>query len=228
MRQVFLTYDDDSHGKYRDMLLASVAKYGSQFERRVFHKSELNPIFVEQQKAILSLPRGGGYWLWKPYIIQQTLDTMADGDILFYLDSRNVFLCDFTELYAPVLTGDTDILVWKNKPNETTWYMRNWCKMDVIQKYGVYSQVFEQNAPDCWAGAIVLRKTAATVAMIDEWLRMCTCAEDITDSPSHLFPNSTEFHEHRHDQSLLSIVLLKHNVSLRWFPPMYMLHVLRY
>ena len=34
-----------------------------------------------------SNPRGYGYWLWKPYIIKKTLNSMEDGDILLYADS---------------------------------------------------------------------------------------------------------------------------------------------
>lgn len=36
--------------------------------------------FIENNK------RGYGYWIWKPYIVKKTMDTLADDDILMYLD----------------------------------------------------------------------------------------------------------------------------------------------
>ncbi|MGL5889875.1 MAG: hypothetical protein ACRC3B_08315, partial [Bacteroidia bacterium] len=43
--------------------------------------------FYKQYRFILDQPRGGGYWLWKPYYILETLKQMNEGDILVYADS---------------------------------------------------------------------------------------------------------------------------------------------
>ena len=32
-------------------------------------------------------PRGGGYWVWKPWIIVDTLRQMKENDVLVYVDS---------------------------------------------------------------------------------------------------------------------------------------------
>ena len=37
--------------------------------------------FIEKNK------RGFGYWIWKPYIIKKTMQTLNTGDVLLYLDS---------------------------------------------------------------------------------------------------------------------------------------------
>lgn len=36
--------------------------------------------FIEKNK------RGYGYWIWKPYLIKKSMDSMKDGDILLYAD----------------------------------------------------------------------------------------------------------------------------------------------
>ena len=36
--------------------------------------------FIEQNK------RGYGFWIWKPYVIKKTMETMKEGDVLMYLD----------------------------------------------------------------------------------------------------------------------------------------------
>ena len=108
---------------------------------------------------------------------------------------------------------NNNILVWKNKPNEKVWYMKNWCKMDVILKYNMYDKVFNKNVEDCWGGALVIKKNKTSIKFIKDWLDMCCIYEDITDSSSKA-KNSSLFREHRHDQSLLSILLHKNNINI--------------
>ena len=130
---------------------------------------------------------------------------------------------DFTNLYSEHMKNN-DVLVWKNKPNERVWYMKNWCKMDVIMKYDIYDKVFIENAEDCWGGAIMIKKNDNTIKYMKEWLDMCCIYENITDSPSKI-ENSSLFNEHRHDQSLLSVVLHKHNIKMMFFEKKYLQNV---
>ena len=38
-------------------------------------------------KKVFESVKGGGYWIWKPYIIHKHLSKLNDGDILIYADS---------------------------------------------------------------------------------------------------------------------------------------------
>jgi hypothetical protein len=219
----FLVYNDYQHNHYLDKLLESVKMYGKEFNIIVFDKNNIDSEFVEKNKSILNCPRGGGYWLWKPYIINETLKKINDDDIIFYIDSKYYFLEDFTDLYSEYMKSN-DLLVWKNKPNEQVWYMKNWCKMDVINKYNIFDKVFNKNAEDCWAGALIVKKNKNTIKYIQEWLDMCCIYTNITDSPSRI-RNISLFNEHRHDQSLLSIVLHKYNIKLQFFEKKYLQNV---
>ena len=95
--------------------------------------------------------------------------------------------------------------------------------MDIIRKYNIYEETFFHNILTCWAGALVIRKTPKSLSIINEWLIMC-CSDDITDRKS-LIENSPCFIDHRHDQSLLSIVLYKNNINLHYFEKKYMQNV---
>jgi hypothetical protein len=208
----FLVYGDDKFKNYIHKLLESVKTYGPEFEIIIFNKGDISLEFVTKYKSILNYERGGGYWLWKPYIINETLKKINDNDILFYMDSRYYFIENFTE-YIVGLLKKQDMIVWNRKPNCRLFYMKEWCKMDVINKYNIYKDVFVDNKLICWAGAIVVRKTDTTCAYISEWLDMCCDYNNITDSPS-ITPNNRTFKEHRHDQSLLTIILYKYNIPM--------------
>jgi hypothetical protein len=204
-------------------LLESVKKYGKDFEIIVFNKNDMDDDFVLNNKNILELDRGGGYWLWKPYIINETLKKINENDIVFYLDSKYYFMEDFTELYLNYMENN-DLLVWKNKPNNPIWHMKNWCKMDVILKYDMFKKIFDENAEECWGGALVIKKNENTIKYMKEWLDMCCIYEDITDAPSKV-ENSGLFCEHRHDQTLLSIILYKYNIPMQFFEKKYLQNV---
>jgi hypothetical protein len=216
----FLVYNDYTHVNYLNNLIRSVEKYGSEFKIVIFDKSQIDSEFVERNKHILECHRGGGYWLWKPYIINAFLKNINDNDIVFYLDSKYLFIENFITLYSDFMLNN-DILIWKNKPNGEVYYMKNWCKMDVICKYGMYDKAFNENAVESWAGALIVKKNEFVVWIIQEWLDMCCNYDDISDSPSQT-ENSSMFIEHRHDQSMLSIVLHKYNIQMQFFETKYL------
>ena len=215
MKKYFLVYNDGTHKHFLDILLHSMRTHNKDFEIIIFDKEQIDCEFRNKNSRILNERRGGGYWLWKPYIINETLKRINDGDLLFYLDSKYFFMENFTELYAKHIENK-DILIWKNKPNEPVWKMRNWCKMSVLEKFGLRDRVFNEDLVDSWAGAIFLRKSEFSTNFINEWSQICCVYEDITDAPSSI-PNSNEFREHRHDQSLLSVLVYKYNIGLEYF-----------
>jgi hypothetical protein len=217
-----LIYNDNTHTQYIHALIESIQKH-SEFKVIIYNKSDIHSEFISQHKRILESSRGGGYWLWKPYIISQVLSKIQDGDYVFYIDSKYFFLENFKDLYSEKIEED-HIILWKNKPNETTNMMKHYCKMDVVNKYNIHDLVFNKDAVECWAGAIFLKKTGYVEKIVNEWLSMCKVYEDISDSPSILH-NYNGFSDHRHDQSLLSIIAYKYNIKLHSFANKYVQNV---
>jgi hypothetical protein len=204
-------------------LIDSIKKY-SDFEIIIFNRCDIDEQFMKENNEIMNESRGGGYWLWKPYIINKVLNSIEDGDYLFYLDSKYYFMEDFTELYEDKIK-ETDILVWANKPNEGGYYMKNWCKMDVVLKYDVYDLVFNKDVNDSSASAIFLKNSDTSRRVMYEWLTMCCNYSDITDIESINKNDGNFFCEHRHDQSLLSIALYKNNIKLYFFEKRYLQNI---
>uniref|UniRef100_A0A6C0JIT1 Nucleotide-diphospho-sugar transferase domain-containing protein n=1 Tax=viral metagenome TaxID=1070528 RepID=A0A6C0JIT1_9ZZZZ len=219
----FLVYNDGNYIHYLNKLLSSVTQYGPEFKIVIFNKKDMDYEFVKKNENILSGTTGGGWWLWKPYIINNVLSKINENDIVFYLDSKYYFIENFKELYNEYMLKN-DILVFKNKPNEPQYLMKHWCKMDVIQKYNIYNEVFNENCNICWAGAIIIKKTPNTVLYIKEWLDIAAVYENITLSPSKIKDHS-EFIEHRCDQSLLSVVLIKNNIKTHFLEKRFLQNV---
>lgn len=43
--------------------------------------------FKEKNASIWNAKRGAGYWIWKPYIIDKTLNQLKQNDYLLYMDA---------------------------------------------------------------------------------------------------------------------------------------------
>ncbi|GJP64501.1 hypothetical protein CLOP_g21479 [Closterium sp. NIES-67] len=71
-----------------------------------YNHSSLDPIFTSRNDKILSLPRGVGYWVWKPYLILKTLlEEMQDGDLLLYADADSTTNGNLSALYGLAAGG---------------------------------------------------------------------------------------------------------------------------
>ena len=74
----------------------------------------MDKTFREKNKNILSIPRGNGYWLWKPYIINKTMiENLKDGDYLIYTDAATIFM-NSSHLLVDFLESN-NASMWINK-----------------------------------------------------------------------------------------------------------------
>ena len=66
----FITYGNDSYAKSKERLVNEANNIGWFETSRSYGPEDLDEEFVKKFKYILDYKRGGGYWLWKPYIIK--------------------------------------------------------------------------------------------------------------------------------------------------------------
>ena len=76
--------------------------------------------------------RGYGFWLWKPFIIFETLKKLNDGDICLYCDAGNSIVSDPSPLFTSCKENG-GILLFENRdgnPAGTVWRNAEWTKYD--------------------------------------------------------------------------------------------------
>ena len=55
---------------------------------KCFTENDIDNDFKEKYKEVWNMSqRGGGYWIWKPYIIYKMLEQINNNDILVYIDA---------------------------------------------------------------------------------------------------------------------------------------------
>lgn len=157
--------------------------------------------FIENNK------RGYGYWIWKPYLIKKTMESMQDGDILMYLDSGceiDMRKRDNMVEYFDIIQND--YIIGCHIPNKEN----AWCKMDLILKLGMLDEKY-LNTTQRQAGALLFLVCDKTRNIVNEWYELSTDYHNIDDTPS-VSKNLNCFVEHRHDQSIFSLLSKKYEM----------------
>jgi len=165
--------------------------------------------FWENHKDfMLGNRRGFGYWIWKSYLISELLENIPKNDIIFYMDSgcqlnpkgMNRFkeYCDYAADHGGVAFN-------LNLPE------LQWTKSDTYHR--VFGKLGDDvNEMQHVGGINFFKNTTETLDLVKEWQQICS--EDnyhyIDDSPS-VKQNHSIFKEHRHDQSIFSLLIKKYN-----------------
>ena len=161
---------------------------------------------------IMTNKRGYGYWLWKPYIIKKTMETMNDGDILLYLDSG----CEIGGSKNNILKKYLDLIKnYKILFNATDYVEGTWDKMDLIDYLKITDRPEILTSGQHEAGAIMLLVCDSNKKLITDWYSISNNYHLIDDSPSNK-PNLPNFREHRHDQSVFSLLTKKNNIRTKF------------
>ena len=155
--------------------------------------------------------RGYGYWLWKPIVLLETMRRANEGDVVIYADAGCAIQTHddarkhFAEWIEAVKTHPTHRISFQMTHQEETW-----TKADVFRAMDCESEEYTHTGQHS-ASIQIYQVNSDNRAFLQELLRYM-CMENYrlsTDAPSKL-PNSKSFQEHRHDQSIRSLLCKKY------------------
>ncbi len=156
--------------------------------------------FIENNK------RGYGYWLWKSYIVLKQLEKINDNDILLYCDSGCHFnpkgLLRMIEYIKMINESELGVLSFQMEHLEYIW-----TKNDVFVELNTPEE-HKKNGQHI-ATTFIIRKTEKSMSLFQEYYNCVSKYNLINDVPS-ITPNHSSFREHRHDQSILSLLFKKY------------------
>lgn len=181
-------------------------KFGADIVREYSIK-DLDRQFVNQNKEILNQARGGGCWLWKPYILLNALEQAKEGDYVIYTDSGSAFVEPISLLLQSLEESGQSIMVFCNDKMEYQY-----SKRDAFILLGVDEERIAFSNQIC-GGYIIIRKNEENVAFVKEYLDFCCDKRIITDADNVLGQENYEgFVENRHDQTVLSLLCKKRGI----------------
>ena len=176
--------------------------------------------FMYKNIDILKEYRGSGYWLWKPYFILKSLHKIADGDYLLYADSGGIqFVRPIDPLIELMHSYGQTVLPFALKNNVYLYLRKQYTKRDTFILMGMDDFDFPDEF-QIMAGCILFQKSQFAVNFVAEWLHYAQDERILTDIPNQMGkPNYPEFIDHRHDQSILDLLSVKHGLTSSAKPP---------
>ena len=182
------------------------AKWFGNFDKIIsYNEDSLGSEFREKFKERLSMSRGGGYWLWKSYLILKTLESLNDGDYLFYCDSGAIFINKIDPLIEVLERDQQTIMTFELPLIEIQW-----TNTRCLEEFGTVTD------EDLWdnqrlGGYILIKKRPESISFFKEYYELCQKDEINTDQMND-YNRSIYFIDHRHDQSVLSLLAKKYNL----------------
>jgi len=210
--KIFLTFGTSGEYEKRAERIVNLIKELNIFDKIILltEKDLKNDsIFWKQHgKFIENNKRGYGYWLWKSYIVKKHLEMLDDNDILLYFDSSIIFRTNkdkFIELFNIV---ERDYIIGSYCRKLCLEYV--WNKMDLIKKLHMNNDKI-LNTRQRQAGSIMILNNKKTRELVDNWYLLSSQYHFIDDTKS-IKRNRKGFKEHRHDQSIFSLLTKKYNI----------------
>lgn len=204
--KIFITYGDENFKKQRENAI-KLAKKNGNFDKIILYlPTDIDKEFYEKNKNILSQKRGGGYWLWKPYFIVKTLEKLKEGDYLFYSDAGAFFRKNVDLLINELKNINQDIMGFQLPLIESQW-----TKTELFTNMNCIDEFYKESN-QMLASYILIRKTEFSLAFFKEFLEFACNEINITDKNEINIFQDENFIEHRHDQSIFSLLYKKYKL----------------
>ena len=179
-------------------------------------KKQIKSIFNKGQKRLF------GFASWKPEIIASYLNKIPKNSILQYSDIG----CHFNPNGIKKLKEYIQIVDKKNilafkysNPNFDIkknykfqiYYENEYTKADAWKYFNIEVDSDLLKTEQIWSGTVFFKNNDYVKEILNDWIKACNITSLIDDSLS-IKQNHQNFIEHRHDQSILSLICKKKNI----------------
>lgn len=236
MKKIFLTFADRRMSRALNRIQIQANAMGAYDLIILANEHALDLEFRERfSKHLKSGTRGFGYWTWKAQIILQTLRQMNEGDLLQYTDAgchlnpRGRKRLD--EYFTMTQNSESGILAFQADPptfhNHEVALLdlreSKWCKGDLCDALDVRSNPNIMETQQIGSGIIFIKKCKPSINIISSWLDIYKNDYNLINDSESKTDNPPGFIEHRHDQSIFSILAKLNKVQTissyeYWYP----------
>ena len=212
----FITYADDKYAKAKQRLVSEAKAFGEFATIKGYGPEDLPADFRKKFDKILKLPRGGGYWLWRPIILMDALKKIKNDDFLVYLDAgctlNPLGKKRFHEYISLLGNSEYGILSFQmsgNKGPGSLEMEKKWTIREIFDYFKVDPQSEIGTSGQYLGGVFIMQKNehleeymTKFMAAIEYDPLMCT---DDYNKKNQI----VEFRENRHEQSISSVLRKK-------------------
>jgi len=177
----------------------------------LYGPENLSDEFKRATAGVIDQSRGGGYWIWKPFIILDALSKMNENDVLFYADSG----CTLRKSGLPRFYEYIDMISPYSGKSLLVMQLMRCCKEKEYTSSEIF-KYFDQpidsevgNSHQILGGCSFFRKSPECMAIVNRWLSIAMTRPDLfTDEYNEESKRTNrEFKDNRHDQSIFSMTI---------------------
>lgn len=209
----FVSYGDDSFSQSRDRIRREALDFGVFDNVSIYTPEDLPDSFQKKFDFVLNMKRGGGYYIWKPFVIYNVLSKINEGDIVVYLDAgcsiNKRGLARFLEYEQMVMNHPSGIMGMQLGDNCLEKF---YTTEKIFNNFLLFEDNNARNTGQIESGILVIRKCENSMNIVKRWLK--TVYDNpllFTDFYNDISRKNVEFIENRHDQSILSVVMKINN-----------------
>lgn len=212
----FITYGDDKYKLSKQNLLNEAKEFYNFKTITGYGPEDLDKKFTNYFKNILKQPRGGGYWIWKSFLLYKKLTEIKDNEYLVYLDAGcklnkkglNRFN-EYIDLIDKSNYGIMSIQMSGNKGYGGFHKEKEWTTKQIFDYFSIDINSEFANTGQYVGGILVIKKNDHSKMILDKYIRA------LYDNPvmftDYYNKNQCkEFIDNRHDQSVFSLLRKKY------------------
>jgi len=183
-----------------------------------FTDNDLPDEFKTEHKELFKRIKGYGYYIWKPFLISKILKTLDNDKILIYIDSTDKPSINFFNFVINHFDSDDNLFINRG------YNHGQWTKRDCFYYMNCDNNEY-YNKVQLEAGIIGMKNTNQNLEILSEWYEWMKNPNILTDDANICgLPNLPNFMEHRHDQSILTNMIIEKNIKNYFLSKDYLLY----
>lgn len=203
---IHVTFRTSHFTQAERLLRRSASRFGVEL-RCYFPGQPAIELARSENPLVMACLRGAGYWLWKPYVILDVLKSVPAGTVVLYTDITMIYIADPAHLFA--LADVNDVVLFENAPGNL---QHKWTKRDAFVRLDADSPEYH-NRRQLNAAIQLYRAGPKAIAFLEAAKQAMRDPAVLTDAPNVCgLPNFDGFVDHRHDQSVLTILAQKSGI----------------
>jgi hypothetical protein len=202
-----ITYGDNKYKESKKRIYNQAKSLGWFDTITLYSPEDLDEDFKEKFKDILELPRGGGYWIWKPYIIKKHMDMISDNDILIYIDAgcyiNPAGVKRFNEYIEMLNNREEGCISFQMSQHKE----KAWTTKEIFEHFNINNDSDDiLKTGQIMATIKMFKKNANAINIVSAWLNALYRNPLVFTDHYNKNNQCDGFIDNRHDQSVCSII----------------------
>lgn len=209
----FFTYGDDKYTNSKIRIKEEAINFEMFDDIRIYGKEDLNFSFLIKTKPYIDSPKGGGYWLWKSFLLKKTFDMMSDDDYCVYVDAGctiNKFGKERFIEYLYLLDKSESGILRFSFPGVSEEIYTNSRVFDYFRENNnIYKKSDRflstlSKTDQLMATILIFKKCKISIEYVNRFYEISLSNPELFSDKYNEINKNKDFIDHRHDQSVSS------------------------